>query len=197
MSSSRKPPSKRDAKREEIIGQALMEFCLFGIEGAAMAEIASKSGITRRTLYTYYPDKEALADDVYIKNLGNLFGRLATLMRKEGDIRDLISGSLKAYLETRRTHPEFIYYDYIYHTYCAAKKKNPQATLAYSQALNELNPDGMEPSAKAARTLHLYFCYLQKSVLLSVQGGDLFSTKMDTEDQAMLDYLIECAKMIG
>jgi AcrR family transcriptional regulator len=195
--SNRRALSKRDQKRTEIISQALMEFCLSGIEGALMAEIARKSGITRRTLYTYYPDKETLADDVYIKNLGNLFGRMTTLMCGDGDTRSLISDSLKAYLETRRTHPEFIYYDYIYHTYCAAKKKNPQATLAYSQALEALKPARKDSPVKAARTLHLYFCYLQKSVLLSVQGGDLFSDKMDEEDQATLDFMLECIKALG
>jgi AcrR family transcriptional regulator len=198
MSEAKRESAKREAKRTEILNTALLEFCNSGIDGALMADIAKASGITRRTLYTYYPDKDSLAEDVYIENLNNLFSRMTRLLYGKGAARDAISDSLKIYLDIRRTHPEHVYYDYIYHNYCASKKKNPQATIAFSRLMQDLQStrDSSNASVKALRVLHLYFCHLQKSVLLCVQRGELFSGKPEPEDQAYLDFLLECVRLM-
>ncbi|WP_175596963.1 TetR/AcrR family transcriptional regulator [Peristeroidobacter soli] len=51
---------RTDAKRDEIIEIARKTFLELGYERASMAEIASRLGGSKATLYGYFPSKEAL-----------------------------------------------------------------------------------------------------------------------------------------
>lgn len=55
--------------REIIKDTALSLFCAQGIERTDMAQIAEQAGISRRTLYHHYKDKEELAAQIYALNL--------------------------------------------------------------------------------------------------------------------------------
>lgn len=62
--------------REMIKDTALNLFCAQGIERTDMAQIAEEAGVSRRTLYHHYKDKEELAAQIYVENLERMFGQL-------------------------------------------------------------------------------------------------------------------------
>jgi AcrR family transcriptional regulator len=188
---------KRDQKRKEILRAALEEFCVQGIGKTPMSDIAQKSGISRRTLYTYYDNKDRLADDLYVENLNNLFSMIRDLEYvRHGAEEEAIAGTLRRYLDIRRTHPEYVYYDYIYNNYCAGRGINPNDSNVVSNAIAQWFvgiPENRETRIeKSPRflSLHLFFCYLQKSVLRSVQQGDLNSTVEYPRDEEFLNFLL-------
>ncbi len=190
---------KRDLQRERIFAEALRIFCARGIERTQMTEISEASGISRRTLYTYFSDKETLALALFSRNLENLFSILNRIFsRREECDEDLLERFLRGYYDIRRKHPDYVYYDYISNNYCAGRREDPSETSAFSAAVAHIT-DGRnadDPAVKRllkspkALCLHLYFCYLQKSVLQAVQSGDLFSKKQDRADRRYLDFLI-------
>jgi AcrR family transcriptional regulator len=59
-------PTKAEAKKltETVLNAAATEFCDRGFDGARMDAIAQAAGITKRSLYARYPDKQALFSDV-------------------------------------------------------------------------------------------------------------------------------------
>lgn len=52
---------RRDERRTRIVDAAMRLFARDGYEGTAMAAIAAEAGVSRRTLFRYYPAKSALA----------------------------------------------------------------------------------------------------------------------------------------
>lgn len=66
--------------REIIKDRALSLFCAQGIERTDMAQIAEQAGISRRTLYHHYKDKEELAAQIYVLNLERMFGQSRCLI---------------------------------------------------------------------------------------------------------------------
>jgi len=60
------------AKRQQIVDAARRLFLAHGFEGTSMDAITAAAGVSKRTLYKYYPSKEALlADTVYQMTLGS------------------------------------------------------------------------------------------------------------------------------
>ena len=49
-----------DQRRADILQAALTEFCLRGIDGVSMSEIAARAGIGKSTIYEYFPSKTEL-----------------------------------------------------------------------------------------------------------------------------------------
>lgn len=47
-------------KKEEVIKSARELFCSYGYKKVSMDEIAKKSGVTKKTIYTYFKDKNDL-----------------------------------------------------------------------------------------------------------------------------------------
>lgn len=194
---------KRARQRQRILECARLEFCASGIDNANMGGIAQRSDIARRTLYTYYADKDTLAEAVYLTNLSSLFGQMGRfIFRRDASPEQVLEDILRGYLDIRNRHPEYIYYDYIYNNYCAAQHRNPQKTDAFATYILEIYEEASEGSplpdsvaaAEKFRCLHLYFCYLQKSVLQSIQNGDLYSKEQTDADIAFLEFLIKAIR---
>lgn len=49
-----------DQRRADILKAALTEFCLRGIDGVSMSEIAARAGIGKSTIYEYFSSKTEL-----------------------------------------------------------------------------------------------------------------------------------------
>ena len=56
--------SRAWAKREQIVAGARLVFLRDGFAGASTDAIAAEAGVSKRTLYSYYPGKEELFADV-------------------------------------------------------------------------------------------------------------------------------------
>jgi AcrR family transcriptional regulator len=59
-------PTKAEAEKltETVLSAAAAEFCDRGFDGARLDAIAQTAGITKRSLYARYPDKQTLFGDV-------------------------------------------------------------------------------------------------------------------------------------
>ncbi|GAB2643944.1 TetR/AcrR family transcriptional regulator [Vibrio panuliri] len=57
-----------DIKQKDIINSAIQVFAQKGFEQASMEGISKQAGVSKRTLYKYYPNKEALFE-VIVDNL--------------------------------------------------------------------------------------------------------------------------------
>jgi len=182
--------------REMIKEAALETFCEKGIEGSDLVLVAARSGTSRRTLYHHFKDKEQLATEVYVDNLKKMFGRLLLEFDFQSP-RASIEAILNKYLYLREHHPDLLYYDSLFSVYFASMGKNPAELPAFKELISEethlsisafsLDLQTEETGQKLAwieRTrmvTHLYFIYLQKSVLISRQNQD--ATKAEEIEQ--------------
>jgi AcrR family transcriptional regulator len=76
-----------EAKHNEILGIASQVFIEMGYEGASMAEIATRVGGSRGTLYRYFPSKERLFLEVTLAaGRRHLEPAIADLEQSAGDV---------------------------------------------------------------------------------------------------------------
>jgi AcrR family transcriptional regulator len=59
-------PEATRQTRERILRAALELFSRQGIGATSLADVARRSGVSRVTIYRYFPDKQALAGEVFI-----------------------------------------------------------------------------------------------------------------------------------
>jgi AcrR family transcriptional regulator len=81
---------RTDAKREEILDTARAAFLELGYERTSMAEIATRVGGSKATLYGYFPSKEALFMAI-IEQLAERYISPALAELEESDATDLRS----------------------------------------------------------------------------------------------------------
>ncbi|MDX8347910.1 TetR/AcrR family transcriptional regulator [Cognatiyoonia sp. IB215446] len=55
-----KPRRRKEARPAEIVAAGIAEFATYGFERARLDRIAKAAGISKGTIYLYYPSKEAL-----------------------------------------------------------------------------------------------------------------------------------------
>lgn len=60
-------PASRSELRERIIQTAVQSFCTHGIKSITMDDIAASLGISKRTLYEVFADKESLLEECILK----------------------------------------------------------------------------------------------------------------------------------
>jgi TetR/AcrR family transcriptional regulator, mexJK operon transcriptional repressor len=64
MTSTSSTPDLDSQKAQQIIGGARLAFLELGFEGASVGEIARRAGVSKGTLYNYFPDKAQLFDAI-------------------------------------------------------------------------------------------------------------------------------------
>lgn len=62
-----KHPASRLELRERIVETAVKSFSTYGIKSITMDDIATSLGISKRTLYEVFPDKETLLEECILK----------------------------------------------------------------------------------------------------------------------------------
>lgn len=67
MGEHTKHPASRSELRERIIQTAVQSFCTHGIKSITMDDIAASLGISKRTLYEVFADKESLLEECILK----------------------------------------------------------------------------------------------------------------------------------
>lgn len=178
--------------RAMIKAAALTLFCAQGIERTDMAQIAEEAGVSRRTLYYHYKDKEELAAVLYVENLEAMFGQLLFNFDFEQPEQSL-ERILDQYLTLREEQEALIYYDAIFGVYYSTLAKNPAELPDFQKAMQgwytriiQLEAVQLAPGFKRKwmdillKSTHLYFMYLQKAVILTRQRGG----KITEEDRA-------------
>jgi AcrR family transcriptional regulator len=91
-----------DGTRRRLRDAALVEFAAHGFDGTTVASIASRSGVNKERLYSYFGDKKALWDLVLATELE----RLATAVELTGAALDDIGEFAGATYDYHVSHPE-------------------------------------------------------------------------------------------
>ncbi|ASA22504.1 TetR/AcrR family transcriptional regulator [Paenibacillus donghaensis] len=182
---------------------ALGLFCAGGIELTDMSQIAEQAGVSRRTLYHHFKDKEELAAEIYLENLQKMFGQLVPDFDYRQPVSSILS-ILDKYLLLKQQSEALLYYDAIFNVYYSTLAKNPADLPDYGsmmaqgyERLMRLEADGMSAEEQAQwreklfMSTHLWFSYLQKSVVAAHQRGGEVTEADVAEDLRYKEFIIK------
>jgi AcrR family transcriptional regulator len=83
---------RKDARPQELLAAALDLFVEKGFAAARAEEVAQRAGVSKGTLYLYYPSKEELFKAVVRQNLSNVIAEARTLVDAfDGSSSELLS----------------------------------------------------------------------------------------------------------
>lgn len=95
-------------QRAQIVAAAAREFAQRGYTAATMNEIAAASGVSKATLYHYYPSKPALLEHIvraHVARLEALVDEVAALrLEAPAHLRELITRFMQAYAGAGHEH---------------------------------------------------------------------------------------------
>ena len=86
-------PRRRNV-REEIYTAALACFEQHGVRRTLMEDVARQAGVSRPTIYYYFPDKDALVLEVIVRQVREIHRRIRERIRPEGGIEAMIEASM-------------------------------------------------------------------------------------------------------
>ncbi|WP_317201449.1 TetR/AcrR family transcriptional regulator [Janthinobacterium sp.] len=95
----------RDKLEAEICAMAVRVFAEAGYEGASLALIAARAGLSKQNLMYYFPSKQALYQRVLDAVLDDWLARMASLADDGQDPRDMLRAYIRAKLRFSREQP--------------------------------------------------------------------------------------------
>ena len=82
-----------DATRDKLLIAAYEQFCVDGVAGASMEDVAKRAGTSRITIYRKFDSKDALVDEVIARELSDYFGYFQKAMTEaESFAERLVTG---------------------------------------------------------------------------------------------------------
>lgn len=91
-------------KKEEIINEARKLFNLYGYKKVSMDEVAKKANVTKKTIYSYFKDKEELFKYFIEEELLNIKNKIDNKINDESFI-DSLTKSIITMLKLRKESP--------------------------------------------------------------------------------------------
>ena len=95
----------RDRLESDILRQAVRVFAESGYEGAAIATIAERAGLSKQNLMYYFPTKQQLYQRVLDDVLDDWLARMDLLANPEDEPRDVLRAYISAKLRFSREQP--------------------------------------------------------------------------------------------
>src|SRR5579884_3788980 len=86
-------PRRRNV-REQIYAAALDTFERQGVRGTLMEDVAKEAGVSRPTIYYYFPDKDALVLEVIVRQVREIHRRIRERIHLEDGLPAMIEASL-------------------------------------------------------------------------------------------------------
>jgi AcrR family transcriptional regulator len=86
--------TKRRNVREDIYAAALASFERHGVRRTLMEDVAREAGVSRPTIYYYFPDKDALVLEVIVRQVREIHRRIREKIRVEDGLPAMIEASL-------------------------------------------------------------------------------------------------------
>jgi AcrR family transcriptional regulator len=86
-------PRRRNV-REDIYGAALASFERHGVRRTLMEDVAREAGVSRPTIYYYFPDKDALVLEVIVRQVREIHRQIRETIRPEDGLPAMIEASL-------------------------------------------------------------------------------------------------------
>lgn len=124
----------REAKQQDIFSAAMSLFSEKGFDQASMDGIAKLAKVSKRTLYKYYPTKDALFETIVESLMANFEKHLPV----DFDNTQTVSNQLFAILHDRMSYlldPEFIQLSRLVSVECMRKKSFAEMALKRLQTL--------------------------------------------------------------
>src|SRR5512138_3141151 len=91
---------RKEARPQELLDAALDLFVEKGFAATRSEEVAVRAGVSKGTLYLYYPSKEELLKEVVRQNVVNRIVRAVDLIRHfDGDTSELLARVLRLWWE--------------------------------------------------------------------------------------------------
>ena len=119
--------------RENIVEKAKELFCKYGIKSVSMDDICKELGISKKTLYHYFDQKDDLVEETLTRSRAHveeMFGRVMTDKKSVWEMIALLPDLLERMPDVRKVPPFF--YDMNKYYPVLAKKHN---ALVYEQNL--------------------------------------------------------------
>ena len=86
--------AKRRNVREDIYAAALACFEQQGVRRTLMEDVAREAGVSRPSIYYYFPDKDALVLEVIVRQVREIHRRIRETIPPEGGLPAMIEASL-------------------------------------------------------------------------------------------------------
>ena len=136
MSTNAKEISNRVELRDRIIVKATEAFTAHGIKSITMDDIATSLGISKRTLYEVFEDKETLLREVLLKNQVDKNEFLENLLAESTNVLEVIlvcfQKSIEMFHKTnKRFFEDLKKYPSIYNMMKNSREKESESTIAF------------------------------------------------------------------
>ena len=136
MSDNAKETSNRAELRDRIIVKATEAFTAHGIKSITMDDIATSLGISKRTLYEVFEDKETLLREVLLKNQVDKNEFLENLLAESTNVLEVIlvcfQKSIEMFHKTnKRFFEDLKKYPSIYNMMKNSREKESESTIAF------------------------------------------------------------------
>ena len=191
--------SRRRNVREDIYAAALACFEQQGVRRTLMEDVAREAGVSRPTIYYYFPDKDALVLEVIVRQVREIHRRIREKVSPEGGVEAMIEASLT----TIRLSRENQYLQLLTQPDSAGLT----ARLAESDIVMGLQRELWYPMLEAARSrgelrtdrdfddVIRWITFLEFSLLTS---GEVFGFATDAERRdALAAYLVPALRPAG
>ena len=141
--------TKDDLIRERLLLTAMQEFMQYGFSGISMDDLAIRMGMSKKTLYKYYPSKEELVKavlEVRKQRVGELMSFIETKVPKHAFGEKIIQVSQKVAESLSDVQPHVMYdlkksFPLIFEDFDAFKKAS--IVKGFTSALNEGRASGV------------------------------------------------------
>ena len=91
-----KPKPANIGRQTKIVAAGQQLFLRHGLRGATMEAIAREAGVAKPTLYSYFPDKEAVFDAVMAELVTQMKIQVRKRLERDGSVAAQIAGALAA-----------------------------------------------------------------------------------------------------
>ena len=140
MSTNAKEISNRVELRDRIIVKATEAFTLHGIKSITMDDIATSLGISKRTLYEVFEDKETLLREVILKNQEDKNEFLENLLAESTNVLEVIlvcfQKSIEVFHQTnKRFFEDLKKYPHVFNMVKKNRDKDSESTIAFFKSV--------------------------------------------------------------
>ncbi|GAB5549370.1 MAG: hypothetical protein SangKO_091300 [Sandaracinaceae bacterium] len=98
-----------NSKRALIMFGSAQVFMEQGTRTPSVQDLITRAGVSRRTFYAYFEDKQAVMHAIYLLGVERLLGECEDAYRLARSAEDLIDGAIEAHLRSAWLYPRLMY----------------------------------------------------------------------------------------
>ena len=124
------PDIRRGRKFDQVLAGARTVFMQDGFEGASVDDIARKAGVSKATLYAYFPNRHALVAEVGSRAFRSLAARMRKDAAAPGSAQDRLLAVARSYIRFGLEQPDAYRVAFMLEAGSAEDKGGDDAVLA-------------------------------------------------------------------